>query len=134
MRVLVVEDEPVSSKVLCTMLSRYGDVSSVENGKEAINQFLEALDNDEPFDLVLLDIMMPEVNGQEALAEIRAIESERGISSKSACRVIMTTALDDPQNLYLAHASGCNDYLVKPIRRESLMKLLNRMGFCLSDA
>ena len=133
MKVLVVEDEPVSSKVLCTMLDRFGDISTAGNGEEAVNRFREALDDDEPFDLVLLDIMMPEVNGQEALAEIRAIEEERSIPTEGACHIIMTTALDDPQSLYLSHAAGCNDYLVKPIRRESLMKLLKRKGFCLPD-
>jgi two-component system chemotaxis response regulator CheY len=128
LKILVVEDEIVSSQVLCSMLEQVGEVHSAINGKEALEKFTDALDSSDPFKLVLLDIMMPEMDGQEALMRIRALEEERNLSIIDTCRVIITTALNDQENLYQAYASGCTDYLVKPIKKDTLLKLLFRMG------
>ena len=65
MRILIAEDEPVSAKIILSYVSPLADCVHVWNGEEAFEEFCRALDSDQPFDLVLLDIMMPEVDGQE---------------------------------------------------------------------
>jgi two-component system, chemotaxis family, chemotaxis protein CheY len=134
MRVLIVEDEPVSRKLLESMMKPYGECSTAENGEEAFEVFCTALETGRPFDLVLLDIMMPEVDGQEALEAIRDYEQEFGIAAENQSKIIMTTALDDGPSLYCAHAEGCTDYIVKPICRDKLLSILRRLDLVPSEA
>lgn len=128
MRVLIAEDERISAKLVTSYLRPYAECSLAVDGAQAIEMFYEAQKSDKPYDLVLLDIMMPGVTGQEALIAIRALESELGDTSKPAVPVIMTSALDDGPNVYHAHLEGCADYLVKPIDRASLLGVLRRMA------
>ena len=81
-----------------------------------------------PYDLVLLDIMMPGIDGQEALRQIRGWEEEQGISLGRGTKIIMTTCLDDPRNVLGAFQRGCESYLVKPIDREKLMGEIRKLG------
>ena len=79
MRALVVEDESTNQFLLQTFLSQYGECQVVTNGKDAINAFRQALDAHEGFDLICMDIVMPEMNGDEAVLEFRTLESEKGV-------------------------------------------------------
>jgi len=73
---------------------------------------------------------MPNIDGHEALKEIRTIEKQMGVHDLEKTKVIMTTALEDPRNVVEAYYEGGADaYLVKPIIRESLMKTLENVGF-----
>lgn len=130
MRALIVEDDPVSRRVLHSIVSSMcSDCELAANGEEAFRSYLSALEESKPFDVVFLDVMMPEVNGQEVLAAIREVEMEQGLSAEEGVPVIMTTALDDGRNIYQAHANGCVDYMVKPISRDQIIKVLQRLGF-----
>ncbi len=93
MRTLIVEDDFTSRLVLQTFLSRYGECHIAVNGKEAVAAFRSALEGGEGYDLVCMDIMMPEMDGREAVNRIRALEQARGIPSTSGAKIIMTTAL-----------------------------------------
>jgi two-component system chemotaxis response regulator CheY len=129
MKILIVEDDPVSRKVLHSIVKSVCDNCELaENGEQAFDHFLNASEASSPFDLIFLDVMMPEVNGQETLAAIREFELQEGISRDEGVRVIMTTALDDGQNIYQAHANGCVDYIVKPLSREKILKAIDRLG------
>ncbi len=128
MKTLVVEDEFASRLVLEELLRGYGPCHVAVNGKEAVHAFRKALEADEPYDLVCLDIMMPEMDGHQALKEIRSLEEARGILSSSGARILMTTALDDPRNVVDAFKSLCDSYLVKPIKLNKLVAELKKMG------
>jgi two-component system chemotaxis response regulator CheY len=130
MRALIVEDEHSSRKFLCAALSGYGECDAVEDGVQAVQAFTRALDEKRPYDLVLMDIMMPNKDGQEALREIRQIEAARGIRPAREVTVIMTTALSDPRNVVQAfYEGGATEYLAKPIDVESLRQMLKNLGF-----
>ena len=128
MRVLIVEDEPTSARLLEATISPFAECQRAGNGEECFEKFCSAIDAGAPFDLIFLDIMMPGVDGQEALAAIREVEEGAGVAPDAGVKIVMTTALDDPQSLYHAHFSGCSEYLVKPICREDLMRTLRRLG------
>lgn len=128
MRVLIVEDEPTSARLLEATISNFAECQRAGNGQECFEKFCNAIDEGKPFDLIFLDIMMPGVDGQEALAAIREVEENAGVAPDAGVKIVMTTALDDPQSLYHAHFAGCSEYLVKPIRREDLMRTLKRIG------
>jgi len=76
MRILIVEDELTNIKILQSILAQYGDVDLAYNGNEAIDLFASSLKKEQPYDLVCLDIMMPQVSGQEVLLTIRDLEKK----------------------------------------------------------
>lgn len=129
MRVLIVEDDFTSRKLLQKILSPYGDTDIAVNGQEAVEAFKDALDEGKPYDLVCMDIMMPEMDGQEALRKIREIEKGKGIKSADEVKVVMTTALDDPKNVVEAYyKGGATSYVPKPIDRQLFLQLLRNLG------
>ncbi|BBD08264.1 response regulator [Desulfovibrio ferrophilus] len=129
MRFLVVEDDFTSRKLLQRILSPYGDVDVAVNGKEAVEAYEISLTNEAPYDLVCMDIMMPEMDGQEALKKIRQLEKNNGITSSNESKVIMTTALDDPKNVVEAYyKGGATSYVPKPIDRQLFLQLLKNIG------
>lgn len=127
MKSLIVEDDRTSRIILQTTLKHHGPTVSLVNGKDAANQVREAFDAGEPFDLVTLDIMMPEVDGQTALRQIREAEAVAGVPASGGVKIVMTTALDDPKNVLEAREGRCDGYLVKPIRMANLVALLRQL-------
>ena len=79
------------------------------------------------FDLVLLDIMMPVMDGYQALVGIRNMEKERNIPDEKAVKVIMATALNDEKNVKMAFELGCTIYSGKPIDQERFEEALKRL-------
>ena len=121
MKCLIVEDDPASSRVLEHMVSRYGTSDVVVDGTQAIDMFRLAHESDNPYDLILMDIMMPETNGLLSTLAIRELETHMNIPQAQRVKVIMTTALDDPRTVMKSlYESDANSYLVKPIRLQKL--------------
>lgn len=91
-------------------------------------RFKEALSEGQPYDLICLDIMMPQMDGHDALAAIRRIEKEHGINGLDGAKVIMTTALSDSKNIIGAFRKGCEVYIVKPVKKEKLLEEMEKLG------
>jgi len=128
MRILIVEDDFVSRTVLTRFLAPYGQSDIASNGFEGIEAFTLALAG-EGYGLVCLDIMMPGMNGQDVLKEIRDKEMQAGIPQKKAAKIIMTTSLQAPKDVFSAfYQGGCDCYLTKPIERKTLIKHLEELG------
>ncbi|BCS90211.1 response regulator [Pseudodesulfovibrio sediminis] len=127
MRALIVEDEFLSRKVLRSFLMTLFDVDIVVNGREAVEAFKLSHVENRPYELILMDIMMPEVDGIEALQKIRTLEEENNYTPKA--KVIMTTALDDPQTVIKTfYDGGASAYLVKPVAKDKLYNELEKLG------
>ncbi len=127
-RYLIVDDDGVCRALLQAILSRYGQCVFAYNGQEAIDAVRLALEDDRPFDLVCLDIMMPEVNGHEALREIRRIETEQGRGGSDGVKVIMTTALRDSKHCVQSFREGCECYVPKPIDEIQFLAKMLELG------
>ena len=128
MKCLIVEDDFAARKLLQVYLSNYADCFIAVNGHEAVEAIREALEEGESYDLICLDIMMPEMDGHKALEAIRQVEKEQGIRGLDGVKVIMTTALDDSANIMGAFRTGCEAYIVKPIRKEKLLEEMTKLG------
>ena len=87
-----------------------------------------ALEDDDPYQLVCLDIMMPVMDGYQALVGIRNLEKERNIPQDKAVKVIMTTALNDEKNVKMAFELGCTVYSGKPIDQDRFEQALKKFG------
>ncbi len=127
MKTLIAEDDFTSRLLLQGILQAYGECHISVNGLEAVAAFRTALDAGVPYDLVCLDIMMPEMDGQTALKRIRGIEEAAGIFSSDGAKIMMTTALDDKKNIMGAFKEQCDVYLVKPIDRVKLVEQLRAL-------
>lgn len=128
MKTLIVEDDPTSRLLLMKVMEPYGPVQSVTNGKEALATVRLALESGEPYELICMDIMMPEMDGQAALKSIRGMEEKNGIPPGAGSKVIMTTALNNMKNVADAYKSLCDAYLTKPLDKGKLLQELRNLG------
>ncbi len=126
MRSLVVEDDPVSRALMVEVLEKHGEVVTAEDGTKAIETVKQALAAETPFDLICLDIMLPEMDGHEVLARIRELEAEDGKGGET--KIIFISALNDSENIVRAYCGRCACYLVKPIDVNELYGHLRSLG------
>ncbi len=134
MKTLIVEDDLTSQILMRKILEQYGPVHIAEDGKQGVESVRVALKTGQPFDLICLDIMMPKMDGHTALKEIREMEEAMGTARGEGAKVIMTTALADPNNVIRAGRQQCASYLVKPISKAKLIQELRRLGLIPADA
>jgi two-component system chemotaxis response regulator CheY len=128
MKILIVEDDFASRTLMNGFLKQFGECHIAVNGKEAIGIFLQALETDNRYDLICLDILMPLMDGQEVLKKIREIELRKGIRGSQSVKIIMTTALSDKKNILGAFNEQCEAYIVKPIKKEKIIEQLSILG------
>ncbi|MDD2835417.1 MAG: response regulator, partial [Methanothrix sp.] len=118
-RILVAEDNPVNQKVAQVLLGKMGLQSDVvANGREAVNA-LQTI----PYDLVLMDCQMPEMDGYEATSKIRQPESK---ALNPCIPIIAMTALAMHGDREKCIQAGMNDFIAKPILRRDLTEMLDR--------
>jgi len=128
MKILIAEDDYVSRKFLYKFLSNYGECDITVDGMEAIEVFMMALDEEAYYDLICLDIMMPEVDGVKALKTIRLLEEERQLPKDKRAKIIMTTALNDTEKVMGSFDSGSEAYAVKPIDIDKFIDVMGKLG------
>lgn len=130
MRILIVEDDFGSRILMKKLLAVYGSCDVVVDGEEAFNSFKMAWKEKRPYNLVMMDIMLPVMDGQEALQKIRSYEKEINLAEVDRVKVIMTTALGDPKNVVTAYNKGeASSYIVKPVEIAQLKEELSKLGF-----
>lgn len=125
MKILVAEDDMVSRKLMSKVLAEYGDCDLVINGIEAIDAFLLARKEGEPYDLICLDIMMPKIDGVKALRTIRDLEKQSQIEKQ--VKIIMITALDEKEVVEDAFLKGADAYATKPLDIDKLVEVIKKM-------
>ena len=133
MNILIVEDNFVTRKLLNKQLSTLGEVDIAANGREAIEAVKMAFDDHQHYDLICLDIQMPETDGVAALKQIRAIEEKNGLNQKTQAKVIMTTAMSDKQYVVASARASCDAYLIKPITKDRLFAEIKKLGISIPE-
>jgi CheY-like chemotaxis protein/HPt (histidine-containing phosphotransfer) domain-containing protein len=112
--ILLAEDSPANQFVARAMLSKAGyQVDIVENGQQAVDAFTRG-----GYDLILMDLRMPEMNGLEATAAIRASENGKSIP------IIAMTANARKEDVDRCHAAGMNGFVAKPVDKQKLIETL----------
>lgn len=128
MKVLIVEDDAISRKMIEMLMKPYTDkYDMAEDGHLAMDFFKKAVKNDSKYDLVLLDIMLPKMDGQTLLQEFRKIESNNGFLGNNGCKIVMVSALGDAGNIMEAFKNQCDGYLTKPYNKDSLLFELRKL-------
>ena len=127
MRILIVDDDADLGRLISNYLSSFGECEVAVNGQDAIESVKLAFEEAHPYDLICLDIMMPNLDGQDALKKIRDIEKEKGITVGEGAKVIMITALDDDDQRLVSFLRLCDGYLTKPFQKEELFEKLREI-------
>lgn len=120
MQILLVEDNLLNQKVVTFNLKKQNyHVTAVTNGNEAILKFKE-----QKYDLILMDIMLPEMDGYEITSRIRQIEKEMNIQERVPIIAITANALDNDKEKCIQ--SGMDDYLSKPFTSAELADIIHK--------
>jgi len=129
-KALIVEDDFVTRNMLHAFLSRFMSCYVAKDGSEAIQAVTQSYagPNPEPFSLILMDVMMPVIDGLQATRAIRELERAKGAGRTHAeAKIFMATAMDDRQTMRKAiHECGADTYMVKPLDFEEMMRLIAR--------
>jgi two-component system chemotaxis response regulator CheY len=123
LKILIVDDDLICRTILAAILEKFGDVHCCDDGASAVEACYRAMESGHAYELICMDIMMPHLNGVEALALIREDEHRRGRGQLA--RIIMTTAVGDPTTIGNAFGALCDGYLLKPIHPHDLVDLVN---------
>jgi CheY-like chemotaxis protein len=116
--VLLVEDNPINRKLAERMLVRLGcTVQVATNGEEAVAAVCE-----QRFDLIMMDVQMPILDGYQATGEIRALEAASGIHTP----IVAVTANAMERDAQRCLAAGMDDHLAKPMRLGDLSRMVRR--------
>jgi len=127
-RILIVDDELIPIILLQHHLAAFGRVDTAMRGKEAVEKFGSAL-KESPYDIVFLDIMMPEMDGLSVLRAFREMEKQAGILVGEGCRVVMASALSDFPSISESFKDLCDAYIVKPFEKEAIRGAVMKFGF-----
>ena len=128
LRCLIVEDDELSRELLALQMESYAHCDQAENGRECVEYFSAALAAGQPYDLILLDIVMPEMDGLEAAKAIRICEEQHGITIDQGVQIVVLSSLSTPQDVIQAYvAAQSAAHLVKPVQPEKLVKTLRKL-------
>lgn len=129
MKTLVVDEDLVSRKKMNLIMKNLGECEMVESGKDAIAAFELARRDNSPFDLITLCLFMTEMDGKEALKSIRQIESDEGGSGEKRVKIFMVTAPSERDTIIDCVKAGCDDFIIKPFDKSTVVKKLVKHGF-----
>ena len=124
-RALVVDDNFTNRQLLIELLTDKFICDVAVNGLEAVEAYYYSIENESPYQLILLDIAMPEVNGFECLRLIREEEKKSGIAWGEGIPIIMVTA--NEAVFMTAFKEGCDDYILKPINPFLLFEKIEKL-------
>lgn len=134
MKCLIVEDDFAARRLMTKYLSGYGDCDIAIDGNEAVGAFRQALKENDPYELICLDIVMPRMDGRQALKTIRRIESDHGIDDTDCVKVIIVTAIGDSEDIIDSLKDGNESYIIKPVKKPELFEEIKKLGFIEAEA
>lgn len=130
MRILIVDDDYVSRVKLKSLMSDFGDCDSVPNGQLAIEMFKLAYEEQLPYDLITMDIVMPDMDGKDVVAAIRDWELKNNVIREGhEVQILMISNMSDGKNIFTSFKRGAEWYLRKPINPDKLTDAIKNMGF-----
>lgn len=128
MRILIIDDDMVSRTKLELIMEYFGDCKTLEHGDDALAVFHEAHQEDDPFNLIMLDINLPGMDGIQVLSAIRNAENELNIEESRQAKILMTSSYRDKNRIVASVQSGCDDYIGKPFDLDLIRNKLDKLG------
>lgn len=128
MKVLIVEDDLSSFVYLEKLLPEGTESVRAADGEQALTLFKESIKSGSKFDVVFVDLLLPKIDGHEVLLNIREFEEQSEIKDSDSTPLVVVTSVDDPESLSFAKIAGCVDYLQKPIVKQAVNDVLERIS------
>lgn len=129
MRILIVDDDYVSRTQIKALLSARGDCDAAPNGTVALEMFRASHAEGFPYDLVALDVNLPDLDGKAVLEALRRYEEDTKNNRRGKeARIIMISARDDASTIMKSFRAGCEGYLIKPVTPQKLTAALAEIG------
>jgi len=129
MKVLVIDKDTATSKVFEELPIDIAELQALHSGDAAIRGVKTALKRRDPFELIAIDIDLPDMNGRNVTLEIRKIEQEWSIPAEKRAFIITVTAQADEKSVKTSFAAGCNAFIVKPLNVDTIVKTLTKSRF-----
>jgi two-component system chemotaxis response regulator CheY len=127
LRALIIDDDPVCKRYLAEILAPYAACELASDGREGLDAFGRALDRHTPYDVIFIDVMMPGMDGHQALEGMRHLERQEGVGLTDAAKVIMVSANDDSRTVYRAFFQGqAMSFLPKPFTGDAVLDELRK--------
>ncbi|OGG96681.1 MAG: hypothetical protein A2508_04280 [Candidatus Lambdaproteobacteria bacterium RIFOXYD12_FULL_49_8] len=123
---LIVDDNRMNRSMLGHLLSPFGQCQEAVNGQEAVDCYEQAKGENRLYDLIFMDVVMPVMDGNMAVAKIRQTERDSGLHP---VEVVMISALHEGEDIEASRAAGASLYLAKPVKEKSIYELLNQLGY-----
>lgn len=132
MKTLVIEDDYSANTMFVRVLENYGTCDSVTTGFDGLQKYRDNLNSGDPYDLIIIDIILPDMNGYTVLESIRS-EEGREFSNPKKTRIILSTSLDDDENKKICKKleKGSEEYYVKNYILEGLKETIEKLGIYL---
>jgi len=127
MKVLLLEDVRLIQKLITNFLGDLAVVDTAENGLSAMRMVQESIKKDERYDVIFLDVLIPDLNGLQVLKEIRKAEAENNIAPEKRSKIIMVSTITDENTVKKALAEGCDGYIAKPFSKDRLLTELKSL-------
>lgn len=128
MRFLIVDDDLYCRELLKAIFSSYGSCDLAIDGSEALSHFRRALDEDQVYDVIFLDVVMPGLSGLETLDCIRQIERSYNIHGSKRTKVLIITGFNDPKISIRTFQKDCESYLAKPFTPQQILSIVREMS------
>lgn len=126
MNILIIDDEPAVLTKMEAMLTPYGKCSQAASALQTMKLCADAVNGNVYFDLITIDIQLPDSNGIELLMSINQLEVK---SNVAPAKKIMITSSSTKENLQKAFLNGCDGFMVKPVKRDTLDQKMQSLGF-----
>ncbi len=121
LKILLVEDNLLNQRIVLFSLKKYNHAITVaNNGVEAVEKFIEA-----EYDLILMDIMMPIMDGLEATVKIREVEQSSNASRRTPIIALTANTMDNDRSKCISY--GMDDFMAKPFDVQKLKSIFNRL-------
>lgn len=133
MKILIVDDSASTRGLVASYLDPFGTVDHAADGKEAVEMFERALREHKPYDLVVMDLIMPVMNGIEAMRAIRDMEHTLGLTEITRSKIVTLSSLTDSEPMLTAQLEcEADTYITKPFEKEVLMEALVNLNLAKS--
>lgn len=128
LKILLVDDSKSAQLKILSILSKYGACDQAYNGVEALDKFKRSLQANSPYDLIIMDVVMPKMDGFEAVKKIMMLQDALNVHEKNKAKIIMLTSKADPANMMKAHFEiGVKTYLTKPFEEKTLLEAMTNL-------
>lgn len=133
MRALIIDDDPQTHALLRSVLAPLAQVVATLNASSGLEAFRQSLEQNVPFDVVFLDIVLPDLDGHQALLRLRGLEDAFALEDKPTVSIVVSE-LRDAKNINRAFfVGGAASYLAKPLNANQIRAELAKFGLMASN-